>query len=165
MRDHRPAAVATGPVSYGGRLGEEVPAVDVPVRLVVDLVRDRVVPGAVRLRARRRRALLGGGTPVRVPGRLALRSRLELLDDASTGRLTVEPGGAAVRFDFGRAAPPVEIPTGGPVVVATAAKPDRWASAVARTVLRYESSPGRPVWIETTAADAPLVRRALTGGR
>ncbi|WP_030275422.1 hypothetical protein [Streptomyces sp. NRRL B-24484] len=137
---------------------------DVPVRLVVDLLRDRAVPGAVRLRARRRRTLLGGGSPVRVPGRLALRSRLELMEAASVGRLTVAPGGGALRFAFRGAAPGVEIPTGGRIVVATAAEPDRWASAVARTVLRYEAVPGRPVWIETTAADAPLVHRALTGG-
>ncbi|GAA4985616.1 hypothetical protein [Kitasatospora paranensis] len=135
---------------------------DVPLILLRDLARDQVVPWLARVRAGRRAALVAAGGAARMPCRLASVSRLELLDGASAGHLLVEPGTPALRFTGRRAGPEIEIPVGGQVVVVTGAEPDRFASRVGRTVTRYESVPGRPVWIETTAHDALLVRRALT---
>ncbi|WP_405008987.1 hypothetical protein [Kitasatospora sp. NBC_01539] len=137
--------------------------VDVPVRFLVGLMRDQVVPRLALARAGRRSAAFTRGSGVRVPCRLATDSRLDLLDARSSGTLRVEPGAASVRFTGRRAGREVGVPAGGRVVVVTAAEPDRFAERVRRTVTRYESVPGRPVWIETTAHDAPLVQRALTG--
>ncbi|WP_431676850.1 hypothetical protein [Kitasatospora sp. KL5] len=137
---------------------------DVPAKLLVDLVREQVVPRGFRYRARRRAVLFAAGGAVEVPGRLATVSRLELLDGAAVGRLRVEPGAATARFTFGRSGRSVDVPVGGQVVVVTAAEPDRAAALVGRLVTRYESMPGRPVWIETTADDAALLHRALAGG-
>jgi hypothetical protein len=136
--------------------------VDVPLRLLTDLARDHVVPWLARARAARRAALLTAGGPVRVPCRLATVSRLELLDGTSVGHLRIDPGTPALRFTGRRSRHGAEVPVGGQVVVVTGAEPDPFASRVGRTVTRYESVPGRPVWIETTAHDAALVQRALT---
>ncbi|MFJ6215280.1 hypothetical protein ACIQGZ_18400 [Streptomyces sp. NPDC092296] len=135
---------------------------DLPVRALLILTRNQLIPLAYRLRADRRARVYAADRPVAIPCRLDAESRAGLLADHKDGRLTLSRPGAPLLFTPEGGAPATEIPSGGTIVLVTGCQPTRLASHVDRVVTRYEARRRHEFWIETTAFDAPLLHRALT---